>query len=186
MGDSEDTTARAPAAQPKPNTRNAIPSASFDFSDFSTPVKQPARKQAQQMRHFGIGVGESPEVAPTPNRHNMPARPDQAAHFQVDDKPSPLTNTINPNINNVGGASRGKELESHFSVESIYATNENAGGNGGKKVETEGRKQAVRQGLQHSFELFDDGTSKGREEKTRGIKIHGNGMGNRSGTEWFF
>jgi len=191
MGDNEDTSARGIGAQPKANTRNAIPTASFDFSDFSTPVKQPPRKQAQQLRHFGIGVGESPEVAPTPQRHNMAARPDQAAHFHVDDKPSPLTNVINPNKNNVGGASRGKELESHFSVESIYANDENARGdggvgNGGKKVEMEDRKQAVRQGLQHSFELFDDGTSKGREEKTRGIKIHGNGMGNRSGTEWFF
>lgn len=197
------------------NPRNNFPSASFEFADFSTPVKQPARKQPQQLRHFGIG--ESPEVGPTPPGPAARARPDAAAHFDLEHKPTPENEKRRPskpvdtrdiyephislsdenklplqNKNNINSTAPRKDLDSHFSIDQLAINDENVNNqkdnrNGTKseniKPTIEKIKPSSRMaGLQASFTLFDD---TGRDEPGRGIRIAGNGMGNRSGTEWW-
>ena len=71
----------AATSKPASAARNNIPSSSWSFDDFSAPTKH-APKQANDLRHFGIGE-EQPEVAATPPGKPMAARPDAAAHFDI-------------------------------------------------------------------------------------------------------
>ena len=183
-------------------------SSQWDFTDFTTPHKVAPRRQVQTTRNALWGELEADPAMPEVHlEHKLHARPDASSHFAVGDDPAdqkpqaarPSTSdshglydehitiadddkTPMPlgNITNV--TAHRKTFSSSFDVEdkSPDAKDENAAKAKAKPTTFQNSAKT----LQSSWSLYDDSPV---QERERGIKIAGNGMGNRTGSDmWEF
>lgn len=57
----------------------------WDFDDFMTPQKAPAKNRPHETRHFGLGEDDSNTESPGKNTHKAQPRPDARPHFEFQD-----------------------------------------------------------------------------------------------------
>lgn len=181
-----------PPDPPTPLSKTSKHASSWGFEDFVTPEKRPLRQRRDDVRHFGLGDEDEQQAQAVPRNNknfNSRSRQNTETHFTIKDEDTPEPSGNGPKA----ARPARRDVVSQFEIADDSPSGSQAARH---KEPTANRKTAVKNmGAQWgAFESHDpvpgggffDGL--GAEEKPRGIRIAGDGIGTRktTGRQWAY